>query len=364
MIIYNLLAFRKINSGAGRFASSTLKYLSRLDDDVIVFTHLALCDFSIAFDDFNDFKRLKIVRLEFCKSPILRIAFETVFLPFYVKFMYSKGIFLSPIPFFSFYKCSDFKYISTVHDLTPFKVDKKYGFVKRAYVKWITNSAVYFSDKIITVSEYSRSELITFFRDKTLNIQVLYNVIPYSKEEVIPIKNKVFFFVGNVHEGKNLVKLIEGFELFCERYDDSYELHLIGKTEYNSEAVIRKVKNSKCISSIRLEGFVSQKTLIEYYRHSCGMVFPSINEGFGLPIIEALKYKCPMSLANSSVFPEIAGDCAFYFDPTSEKEIADMMNQLVNDHEMVNYKISQYETQLKKFAVCIKNFREIIYSND
>jgi len=364
MIIYNLLAFKKNNSGAGKFALNSLSYLSNFDDSVIILTHLTPTDFSIAFDDFNDFDRFKFIQFKFCKNPILRIAFETVFLTLYLKFKFTKGIFYCPIPFFSFLKWRSFKYISTVHDLTPFRVGNKYGIVKQTYVKWITKASVYFSDKIITVSEFSKNELISFFSERIVNINVLYNVIPYSEEEFIPIKNKVLFFVGNIHEGKNLVRLIDGFELFCDKYDDSYELHLIGKREYNSDVVFRKVKNSKRHNKIMLKGFVSKKTLLEYYKKSSGMVFPSINEGFGIPIIEALKYKCPMSIANYSVFPEVAGDCAFYFDPYNIREIADSMNQLINDKERLNCKISLYESQLKKFAVNINKFKEIIYQND
>lgn len=362
MIIYNLLAFKIKNSGAGKFALNSLNYLSMLNEEkVIVLTHLTFSDFSKSFKCLDENKKIKLIRFKFCKNPILRIIFETMFLSLYVRFKFFKGIFYSPLPYFSFLKFKNFKYISTVHDLTPFRISNKYGFLKRVYVKWITKMSILFSDKVITVSEFSKNELISFFDKKRIEIDVLYNVIPYSEEEFIPNKKKVLFFVGNIHEGKNLINLIEGFEIFCDKYDNSYELHLVGKEEYNSAFVYEKIENSKYQNKIILKGFVPVSTLIDYYKYSSGMIFPSINEGFGVPIIEALKYKCPMSLAEASVFPEVAGKCAFYFDPLNVNSISESIFKLIYDNESLNYKLSLYELQLKKFDVDINKFKKIIF---
>jgi alpha-1,3-rhamnosyl/mannosyltransferase len=103
------------------------------------------------------------------------------------------------------------------------------------------------------------------------------------------------------------------------------------------EATIQECARPRML--VQITGYLQGESLRAAYAEAAGLVFPSLCESFGIPVLEAMSQNCPLALANSTSLPEIAGEAAFYFDPTSEEAIASSIRQLIDDQTGVEERI-------------------------
>ncbi|HPO03454.1 MAG TPA: glycosyltransferase family 1 protein [Treponemataceae bacterium] len=131
------------------------------------------------------------------------------------------------------------------------------------------------------------------------------------------------------YPSKNHVELIKAFALFKQKTGAPHRLVLAGSDGVNAEVVHREVLNSPVSSDILLTGYFPHQNLPELYSAADACIFPSSAEGVGMPVLEAMACSIPVACARSGALPEIAGDCALYFDHTNPEEIAACIEQLV-----------------------------------
>ena len=199
------------------------------------------------------------------------------------------------------------------------------------------------SDRILTVSEASKRDILHFFNVPPEKIVVVYNAIdehfgvtPPAEDvarvrERYQLDHQFVLYVGNIKPHKNLVRLIEAFDELRRTGFDEVKLLIIGDQISRLPALRRAVHGHKLHKHVRFLGYVSDQTLSVLYRLASAFVFPSLYEGFGLPPLEAMASGTPVVTSNVSSLPEIAGDAAILVDPYDVDSIVDGMRRVLSD---------------------------------
>lgn len=217
--------------------------------------------------------------------------------------------------------------------------------------------------KIITISHFTKSEIINYYHVPADKIVVAYP--GYDKEKFSPSQNNSFLakqklktsynitnnyllFVGTIQPRKNIVRLIDAFKIVKETIKDSnLKLVIVGKKGWLYENIFQKIRNEKNKDNILVLDYIPDKDMPIIYKNAECLVLPSLYEGFGLPAIEAMACGTPAILSNKSSLPEIGGDAGIYIDPEDTKSIAEGIITLL-----------KMNSQTKK-RVVIKGFNNI-----
>jgi glycosyltransferase involved in cell wall biosynthesis len=211
-----------------------------------------------------------------------------------------------------------------------------------AYARASMWAAARRSDRILTVSEASKRDILSLFNVKPEKIVVVYNAIDEhfsttpSEEHVARIReryqldHKFVLYVGNIKPHKNLVRLIEAFSQLRRTHDD-LKLLIIGDEISRLPALRRAVHRNKLHKFVRFLGYLKDDTLTVLYRLASVFVFPSLYEGFGLPPLEAMASGTPVVTSNVSSLPEVTGDAAVLVDPYDVDSIGDGMRRILDD---------------------------------
>ena len=217
--------------------------------------------------------------------------------------------------------------IMTVHDLSFLENPSWFS---RAYYWWykmMTPLAVRTSQHIITVSEFSKKEILRFYPFiKEQDITVAYGAVDqtafHNQEQAEPINKRFILAVSSIDPRKNFARLMDAFKGMTD-----CSLYIVGSY---SRAFSSTITTDQHAENIKFLGRVSDQELIHLYRQAVGFVFPSIYEGFGLPPIEAMSCGCPVLVSDIPVLNEVCGDAAIYFNPYDAANIQHAVKELLH----------------------------------
>lgn len=235
---------------------------------------------------------------------------------------------------------SDLKTVITVHDLGAEYLPALHQLKQVLYLRLMTHYQLKTASRIIAVSEATKDDLVRKLRIKESKIQVVYEGVDKSvfrklSNDVLSSvlskyklqKNKYFFFVGTIQPRKNLERVIKAFNDFLKDYPE-YKLILAGGRGWDSESIYSLPKELGIEQSVGFIGRVSDEEVVALYNGATALVYPSLFEGFGLPIIEAFACGCPVITSDTSSMPEVAGKAAILVDPYNIEGIYKAMSQL------------------------------------
>jgi len=232
----------------------------------------------------------------------------------------------------------------TIHMMFPQYLPGRlaYGYARASL--WVATRR---SNRILTVSETSKSDILRRFRVSADKVTVIYNAIDERLSQAPPdeafervriryqLRDPFALYVGNIKPHKNLERLIDAFDrLRRQEGFDSLRLVIIGDEISKYQGLRRAVHQHKLHKQVRFFGFVPVDTLSVLYRLASVFVFPSLYEGFGLPPLEAMASGTPVVTSNVSSLPEVVGDAAILVDPYDPDSIADGMKQVLTDTEL------------------------------
>ncbi len=229
--------------------------------------------------------------------------------------------------------------VVTMHDVAPLAMPEILGnAVKRNYARWLIQRAVKHAAALLCVSEFTAGELRSRLGVPAVKITVTYPGLdvgwpekgePHIEADGVPY----LLYVGNVKPNKNLGLLLRAFAAVLDR--TPYRLVLAGRMDgfgTNDDAVLQTAKALG--DRVRLAGEVSDAELVRLYAGASAFVLPSLYEGFGLPLLEAMKLGCPVLCSTAGSLPEVAGDAALYFHPYSESALAELLLQVGDEAKM------------------------------
>jgi len=264
-----------------------------------------------------------------------------------LKFLKSKGSpliinFSNTLPVFYENK------IVTIHDIIHLKYPVSYAY--RKYYEIVFPLMLKHSKHIITVSEFSKKEISSYFGIDESKISIVYNGVD-EKFEPKKLENQERYILGvsSIAYHKNFISLIKAF---LQLKNKSIKLYIVGGLNEkifgkNSSKVLDYIKNN---DNIRFLGRVDDNKLIELYSNAVCFVYPSLYEGFGIPPLEAQACGCPVVLSDIPVFKEIYGDSAIYFNPQDPSDIAEKIEMVIDDIELRNDLTEKGLNNAKKYT--------------
>jgi len=226
--------------------------------------------------------------------------------------------------------------IPTIHDLGY--LESKNQFTRKdlyQLINW-TKESLKKASQIITVSEFSKSEILKFYKIDPKKITVAYNgtdnppkISKKIQQQILSLYNleskNYYLYLGTLKPNKNIPFLIEAFAKYLksEIRDLKSEISLVvaGKKGWLFEEIFDTVKKEGIEDKVIFTDFVSDSQKWTLYKHAKALVLPSLYEGFGIPVIEAMKTNTPVIASNIPPLKEVIADNGFYFNPTKQKEL-------------------------------------------
>jgi glycosyltransferase involved in cell wall biosynthesis len=156
----------------------------------------------------------------------------------------------------------------------------------------------------------------------------------------------VILSVGAIQTRKNTGRLVEAFE----RAPADWRLVLAGSNGYGAEQILDRIARSPARDRIQVTGYVSRTELAYWYARARVFAFPSLDEGFGMPVLEAMQAGIPVVTSNRSALPEVAGDAAILIDPEDTDALAGALRRLTSDSELAQHYIDLGQNRVKAFG--------------
>ncbi len=251
---------------------------------------------------------------------------------------------------------------ATVHDLANFHIPGKYSRLRMFYLAHVLPHYAKKAQHLVAVSGATKADMVKFWHCRADQVTVLYNGL--SGRETLDARREgdsrpasrasrpgSLLYISRIeHPGKNHVRLIEAYSRLPRETAAAHPLVLAGADWKDAEIVHEAAKRSPNAAFIRFTGFVTGEKLAEVWAEAGFYVFPSLFEGFGLSLIEAMAQGIPCACSNNGSLGEIAGDVALTFDPGSVDEIAAALARLLDESA------AEREARIKRGFEWIKRF--------
>ncbi|MDR2418915.1 MAG: glycosyltransferase family 4 protein [Treponema sp.] len=267
--------------------------------------------------------------------------------------------------------------IGVVHDMAPWRKARASGRYSQSFVRAVLPNALRKLGRIIAVSQWVKQELIEIAGIKESLIEVVPNGIdteafhprPRNEESLVLIQPFSFrrpyiLYASRIeHPMKNHVRLIKAFNIFRERTKFPHRLVLAGMENHDTKKVREIAAASPYRSDIFFTGQFPQKSLPELYAGADIVVIPSLYEGFGMGVLEAMASGVPVTCARAASLPETAEHAALYFDPTDVEDMADRMVTLTSKRDVYHEcrRLGLERAQLFSWDHCAGKTLQIIH---
>ena len=230
------------------------------------------------------------------------------------------------------------KMLVTIYDLFHLAMpDLVGGLHKSLYAKIMFSAVRRRADSIITISHFTKEELIRLTGEGGQPINPIhlgvtddwYHIVPKDR----PYPAQYILYVGNVKPHKNLGALLNAFSLICNKVP--HDIVIVGKKEgfITGDKTVASVAHNLG-TRVHFTGYVEDEMLRQYFSYASALVLPSFYEGFGLPPLEAMAAGCPVVVSKAASLPEICGDAALYFNPYLVEDIADKIINILQDSNL------------------------------
>ncbi len=264
-------------------------------------------------------------------------------------------------PFFHSPRFKHARILITVHDLRFFRFPQTYSFPRYVYLKCVVKKSCLTADHIITISQFTKEELMAAYHLQEDKITVVHEAInrkrfssTFASSFVLPeqynsLKTSPYILtVGHLEPRKNYMRLINAFEIMRENQGlKGYKLVIVGKKGHHYKEVLKKVEKDPDIFYL---DFVNHDFLQWLYGNAQLFAFPSFYEGFGFPPLEAGCYGVVSAVSNVSSMPEVCGDAVFYFNPYDVANMAQILSSALTDMSQRSMKRKLMAHQLECFS--------------
>ncbi|BAQ60036.1 glycosyl transferase [Geminocystis sp. NIES-3708] len=238
------------------------------------------------------------------------------------------------------------KKVMTIHDLTflkfPFystKIVKNYSERIKKCLQW--------TDLIITFSENTKQDIINYFKVENDKIAITseasrYDINYLKDKNCEKIKNTIAYdfqepfilFVSTIEPRKNIINLVKAFNILKQTYPINHHLILIGQKGWEYEKIFKEIDNSNYRQQIHYLGYLSDEAVAVCYNSADVFVYPSVYEGFGLPLLEAMTLGAPVITSNTSSLPEVASSAAMYINPHDYESMAKTIYEVISQPDL------------------------------
>lgn len=250
------------------------------------------------------------------------------------------------------------KSVVTVHDLVIKVYPDFFPWIDRQIYDWKFRHACENADKIIAISEHTKQDIIKFYQIPSEKIEVIYQTCQAQFKQILPEKERLkvakkyqlsgdfLLYVGSINERKNLLSIVQALELLSPEL--RLPLVVIGSGKSYKKKVETYMADKKIEEWVKFVK-IDFQDLPALYQQAKIFIYPSVYEGFGIPIIEALYSQTPVITTQASSLPEAGGDAAHYVNTPNAEEIADGIKKILSDEMLQEQMIKKGNDYIKKF---------------
>lgn len=353
-------AFLRERTGTEEYSYQLIKNLTKINDPFCQFFLYLKRGAEIDFDLPKNFHIRTIGREKYWTQAGL--SFELLVHPVDVLF----------IPSHSVPMIHPKKTIVMIHGVEYLNCPKCYSRCDRFFLELNTKLSAKWAKKIITPSASTKKDLIKFYRIHPDKITVVHHGAEHEtlKMDHKTEKNKkniTILFLGRLEKRKNIVNLVKAFNILkksVRKESVIIKLILAGKPGFGFSEIEKEIGASKWKSDIILTGYVSENEKKDIYAKADLLVMPSLAEGFGMPILEAMQKRVPVLCSDISPFFEIAMDSVVYFDPKSHEDIADKIRMVIMNEHLQKDLIERGSKNIENYSwdKCARKTIEVILS--
>lgn len=276
----------------------------------------------------------------------------------YQNLKYTKSFLTKPDPYLlhaTYYEPYFLKHIGnnpfviTVHDMIYERLPEYFPKEELTHIIQQKKEVILKASRIIAISENTKKDLIELLHIDQQKIDVIYHGTSMQRFEqtaTMQLPEKYILFVGSRYSYKNFSRFIEAFSLLTHKDSKLYLICTGNRFNQEEEYLLSKLSIKKRTLQIN----ASDKELSELYSRASLFVFPSLYEGFGIPILEAYACHCPIAISNTSCFPEIAGDAAVYFNPYSVNDITNTIEEVLYNPQKKDELIHKGIERLNRYS--------------
>ncbi len=243
--------------------------------------------------------------------------------------------------------------VTTFHDMN-------YSKFKECYTNTFTNNvnekellqkkSLERADRIIAISHHTKKDLVELWNINPEKIEVIHHGVDKNKISNLStsriIEEPYILYVGERYGFKNFARFIQSFALISKKFRD-LKLICTGRAFTVEE---KNQLTSLHVMDKIVQIYANEQTMAQLYRDAEMFVYPTYSEGFGMPILEAMAYDCPVVVSNASCLPEVAGDACLYFDPFQVEDMTQKMELLLTSSSLRNELVTKGRAQLEKFS--------------
>lgn len=260
--------------------------------------------------------------------------------------------------------------INTIHDMGAWDSSNEMAILSKYYFRASYRHAARVSEKIITVSNFSKGRIHEILKVpgnkiKVINSAVYDEILAGETASFDQVRNeynlpeKYIMTLSTLEPRKNMKILLEAFNDIADRVD--YDLVLVGRRGWKMDDILDRYSAKK---RIRITGFVKDEHLSAIYKNALCFVFPSLYEGFGLPPVEALAMGTPVISSNAASLPEILMDQAMYFNNNSKEELSNILLNLEKNVADMPKNLNEKQKSLYSFSTAARKVIQLIQGNE
>jgi len=228
--------------------------------------------------------------------------------------------------------------VQVIHDLQVFRYPENFSWAKRKFLQMMLPCTAQHAQLTIASSEYTRNEVVRFLPQQRADTRVAllagaHGYEPAEPEAVTAVKHKYgvgeryLLSVATSHRHKN----VQGLVAAWNQSSVDADIVLVGKRGSGHRALMQEVATASCPGQIRLLGWIPQSELAALYTGATAFVLPSLLEGFGMTVLEAMQCGCPVACSSLTALPEVAGEAALLFDPRDPGVFGKALDRISND---------------------------------
>jgi len=273
------------------------------------------------------------------RHPILWMIWLEISIPITLKRL-GVELFLSTDGFLSMF--TKVPQVGVIHDINFHHRPGDLPLFNRWYYRFYFPRFAEKATRLATVSEYSRRDIINHYDVPEEKIDLVYNGAnemyePLGETVKETVRKKYtegapyFIFIGNLHPRKNVKNLLRAFQLFREEYKADFKLVIVGEKFFLTRPIEEQLESMQNRKDVIFTGRVSTEELKELLGSAWALTFVPFFEGFGIPLVEAMRCDVPVIASNVTSLPEIAGEAALYVSPDSPGSIRDAMVRMVKE---------------------------------
>ena len=265
-------------------------------------------------------------------------------------------------------KLRDVPVVATLHDAVPISHPHWTSPGLRSFKNWLWLRSSQWAQHIITISEFSKAEIVRHFGIPSERISVVHNGVDERYFERIDadqgdaavaamnLPERFFMFVGTFQPRKNIERIVDAHEALPPALRQAVPLLIVGRNGWGSEALVARLKAYPAGGPVRWLQNVDDLAKRVMMQRATALVFPSLLEGFGLPVLEGFASQTPVITSNQTSLPEVAGDAAWLVDPYDVRALTEAMATLAREPALCSTLVTKGLDRARQFswAMCAR----------